>query len=222
MASRFVLHVVTDPLESRLPLGEALRRAAAAGVDAIQVRERGRPADDLLENVRAALGSGCPCVLVNDRVDVALAAQAAGVHLPARGLPVAAARRLLPRTAGWLLGRSVHGVEEARQAARDGADYVTFGHVFQTGSKPGLPPQGVGALRSVVEAAPLPVLAIGGVTPENLGALLQTGCAGVAVIRAVLAADDPGMAAAALRRAMSASRAVPRHPFPQGREPAGV
>ncbi len=222
MAPRFVLHVVTDPLESRLPLPEALRRAASAGVDAIQVREKGRPADELLAHVLAAVGSGCPCVLVNDRVDVALAAKAAGVHLPARSLPVAAARRLLPRAAGWLVGRSVHGVQEAQQAARDGADYVTFGHVFQTGSKPGLPPQGVTTLRQVVEAATVPVLAIGGVTPENVDTLLETGCAGVAVIRAVLAAEDPGGAVAALRRAMAASRATPRHPFPSGREPAGV
>jgi thiamine-phosphate pyrophosphorylase len=108
----------------------------------------------------------------------------------------------------------VHSVEEAEAAARAGADYVTFGHVFQTESKPGLPPQGVVALRRVVAAAPVPVLAIGGITPDNAAPLLETGCAGVAVIRAVLGAEDPGVAVAALRQAMAASRAAPRRPFP--------
>lgn len=214
VGSGFVLHVVTDALESRLPLAAALRAVAGAGADAIQVREKGRPAQALLEGTRAALVSGCPCVLVNDRVDVALAAGAAGVHLPARGLPVALARSLLPRAQGWWLGVSVHAVEDAVAAARDGADYVTFGHVFQTESKPGLPPQGVAALRRVVAAAPLPVLAIGGIAPANVGAILETGCAGVAVIRAVLGAPDPGAAVADLRRALAASAATPRHRFP--------
>lgn len=217
MGAGFVLHVITDAGESRLPLADALRRAVAGGIDAIQVREKGRPAEALLSEAQASLAVGCPCVLINDRVDVALAVGAAGVHLPARGLPVPVARRLAPRSQGWLLGVSVHSVAEALAAARAGADYVTFGHVFQTQSKPGLPPQGVDALRRVVAATPVPVLAIGGISPENIGALLETGCGGVAVIRAVLGADDPGRAAAALRQAMTASPATPRHAFPGGR-----
>ena len=215
----FVLHLVTDRLESRLPLEAALRQATAGGVDAIQVREKGRPAQEVLAATAAALAAGAGQVLVNDRADVALASGATGVHLPARGLPVDTARRLLPRADGWLVGASVHSVAEAQAAAAAGADYVTFGHVFQSDSKPGLPPQGTGALRRVVEAVPVPVLAIGGIEPGNVAAILETGCAGVAVIRSVLAAEDPRRAAAALSAAMAAARGRPRHAFPTGRAP---
>ncbi len=213
------LHVVTDRLESRLPLRAALAAAVRGGVDGIQVREKGHPADVVLEATSEALAAagGRAAVLVNDRADVALIARAGGVHLPARSLPPAGVRALLPRTEGWLLGVSVHSLPEARAAVAAGADYVTFGHIFPTGSKPGLASRGLAALAEVVASVDAPVLAIGGIEPGNVGAVLQTGCAGIAVIRAILGAPDPEAAAAALRAAMARTRARPRYVLVCGR-----
>ncbi len=212
MAEPFALHLVTDRLETRLELSQAIAAAVRGGVDAVQVRDRGEPADAVLQTALAARGAAPHAVLlVNDRADVAMAAGADGVHLPARGLPAGVVRRLLPSAAGWLVGVSVHSVEEARLAAAAGADYVTYGHIFPTGSKPGLPSRGVAALAEVVAAVEIPVLAIGGITPTNVASALETRCAGVAVIRALLQEADPERAAAAFREAMARSGSRPKH-----------
>jgi thiamine-phosphate pyrophosphorylase len=143
---------------------------------------------------------------------VALAVGAEGVHLAAQSMPVQAAVGL---AAGRLLvGRSVHSLAEARDAAASGADYVTFGHVFPTTTHPGVPPRGLSELREIVEAVEVPVLAIGGISIDNLESVLETGCAGVAVISAILSDPDPSRAASRLREALDASRHRPRHPFP--------
>jgi len=207
------LHLVTGPAASRPALVAAVAAAMAGGADAVQVREKAAPALDLLTTCLAladALGGGGR-VLVNDRADVALAAGARGVHLAKKSLPAAAVRAIAPRL---LIGVSVHSVEEARAAARAGADYVTFGSVYPTGSHPGQLPQGLDALAAVVAAVPIPVLAIGGITPANAAALVATGCAGVAVISAILDAPNPRAAAGALRRALDAAPGEPRVLFP--------
>lgn len=199
-----VLHLIADRGESGI-LAAALR----GGVDAVQVRNKAVPAADLLALTRAAAplcAAAGALLLVNDRIDVALAGGADGVHLSARSLPPADARRIYP----GLLGVSVHDVASAVAAAAGGADYVTFGHVFASSSKPGLPPRGPAALRAVVRAVDIPVLAIGGIGPGNAAAVLATGCAGVAVISSILAADEPESAARRLRAALDASPAVPR------------
>ncbi len=209
-----VLHLVTDRQEARGALGAMVASAVRGGVDAVQVREKGRPALDVLVAVREvqqALTGLAALVLVNDRADVALAAGAQGVHLPGRGLPVPVARRLLPRPSGGLLGVSVHSLAEARQAAAEGADYVTFGHVLPTPGKAGLPAAGLDALAAVVEAVEVPVIAIGGIDARSVGRVLATGCAGVAVIRALLQEDDPRRAAAELRAAMDRVARTPRY-----------
>jgi len=150
---------------------------------------------------------------VNDRLDVALAAYADGVHLAAQSLPVADAVQL---AGGHLLvGRSVHSLEEASEAAQAGADYVTFGHVFPTTTHPGLPPRGLAQLQEIVEKVDLPVLAIGGITVDNVEEVLATGCAGIAVISAILSTADPYAAAARLRRALDSSQHQPRTPWRQ-------
>jgi thiamine-phosphate pyrophosphorylase len=156
----------------------AAERAAAEGVDMIQVREKDLEANALYELVRAVLktvkGSGTK-VLVNDRLDVALAAGADGVHLPANGLPVSEVRPLI-----GLVGRSTHSLDAVRQAEAGGADFVVFGPVFET---PGKIPVGVDRLRKVAEATTIPVLAIGGITSENTGAVIAAGAMGIAGIR---------------------------------------
>jgi thiamine-phosphate pyrophosphorylase len=149
---------------------------------------------------------------INDRLDVALALGAGGVHLAAKSLPVRVACEVADGR--LLVGRSVHGLQESIQAAKDGADYLTYGHVFPSTSKPGLPPRGLDELRQIVEVVDIPVLAIGGITIENVDQVLATGCAGIAVISAILSSPEPERAAAELRAALDASSYRPRRPFP--------
>ena len=204
MSAGHALHVIADQRD----LG-ALPAALRSGVGAVQVRNKSLPAADLLAAARRA-GPICRAagvlLLINDRVDVALACGADGVHLAARSLPPADARRIF----GGLVGVSVHDLAGAVAAAAAGADYVTFGHVYPTSSKPGLPPQGLRALAAVVEAVDVPVLAIGGIGPGNAAEVLATGCAGIAVISSILAAENPEVAAHSLRVALDASTATPR------------
>jgi thiamine-phosphate pyrophosphorylase len=138
-------------------------------------------------------------LLINDRLDVALALDAAGVHLAGHSLPTAQARRVLG--AQKLLGVSTHSVEEACQAAAEGADFVVFGPVFETPSKLAYgPPQGLQHLATVIRQVPIPVLAIGGIELANLPQVMAAGAYGVAMIRAVLAAPDPCEATQRLHR----------------------
>jgi len=158
------------------------RAAVEAGIDLIQIRERDLDAAALAALValivEAARGSSTR-VVVNDRLDVAIAAGANGVHLRADSIPIADARRLAPD--GFMVGRSVHTVEEAR-AAR-GADYLIAGTVFPSASKPGAAAWlGVDGLRAIAQVAASPVLAIGGATLDRLHELASTGAAGVAAI----------------------------------------
>lgn len=139
----------------------------------------------------AQAATGCRLV-VNDRVDVALAAEAWGAQLTSRSMAPADARRAAPALA---LGASVHAVAEARAAARDGADWVVAGHVRETASHPGEPGRGLAFVRDVAAAVPIPVLAIGGIRPADVAAVRAAGAAGVAVIRGVWAAADAERAA---------------------------
>lgn len=125
-------------------------------------------------------------VIVNDRVDIALAAGAHGVHLRGDSVPVARVRRICPP--GFLVGRSVHTVEEARAAAD--ADYLIFGPVFTTVSKPGAAPAGLTALEAVARSTTVPVLAVGGITVSGCAAVARTGAAGIAAIGMFAAAGD--------------------------------
>jgi len=161
--------------------GDPISSAEAAirlGVDYIQVREKdldSRALYALVCSIRdAAAGTGTQ-VLVNGRLDIAIAARLDGVHLPGDGLPAARVRPLV-RT----LGSSVHTVEEALAAERDGVDFVIFGPVFET---PGKTPVGLDALRDVTKQVRIPVLAIGGVTEEKIPDVIEAGASGIAAIR---------------------------------------
>jgi thiamine-phosphate pyrophosphorylase len=155
-------------------------RALGRGATIVQLRDPAVTAG-MLEREACRLVVEAPVpVVVSGRVDLALASGAAGVHLPERDLPVAAARRLLG--AGRLVGRSVHSVVAAVEAAEAGADYVVFGSVFASSSHPGRPAAGLEALRRVAAAVRVPVLAIGGVDGERAAACLAAGAAGFAAI----------------------------------------
>lgn len=179
----------TESGPSEQALHECIRNAAAAGVDWIQIREKDLPTRQLDHLVRHAIecaqGAGTK-ILVNDRLDVALAAGAGGIHLGEASLPVAAVSQW-KRSRGnteFTVGVSCHSTEAASAAERDGADYIFFGPVFATPSKAAFgPPQGIERLRAVCAAVRIPVLAIGGITSENAATCIEAGAAGVAAIR---------------------------------------
>jgi thiamine-phosphate diphosphorylase len=158
--------------------------AARAGVHLIQIRERDldpRPLTCLVQRCVAAVSGTRARVLVNDRLDVALAAGAHGVHLRSDSLPAARARSIAPPA--FLIGRSVHSRDEAVRAAEgEGLDYLLFGTVFDTVSKPGATPAGVAGLAEVAAATRLPVIAVGGMSGSTVQALRNTGAAGFAAI----------------------------------------
>ncbi len=215
MACRFQIHLVTNRGSVRGDLLGAIGAALRGGVDWVQVREKTGPALELYEITRRIVPDARKAgvgTLVNDRIDVALAAGADGVHLAAESLPPGVARGLLGK---HIIGVSVHRLEEAREAANAGADYVTFGHVYPTSSKPGLPPRGIRGLAELVESVDIPVVAIGGIDASNVREVLGTGCAGVAIISAIIAAGSPGSEARRLRRVVDDSRHHPRHLLPE-------
>jgi thiamine-phosphate pyrophosphorylase len=162
----------------------AISRNLAAGPNWIQIREKDLPARELYELARQVLQLPNPCgveILVNTRLDVALAAGAAGAHLPAVSPPPQFWRRLTP--IGFRIGVSCHSVEEVRQAEQEGADYVFFGPVFDPISKrPELLARGLGALSRAAMSVQIPVVALGGITAENMRACISNGAAGVAGI----------------------------------------
>lgn len=215
-----VLHVVSDRRCEGVNLEDALVSTAAGGADVLQIREKRAPASDTY-TLCQAIASRCrelatpPRLFVNDRLDIALAVDASGIHLSSRSLPVAVARRVLER-ANWMgmIGVSVHSLEEAREAASAGADYLTFGHIFASESHRGQPPRGLLALTRVVDAVHVPVIAIGGIDVTNVGPVLATGCAGVAVIGAVLGSPNVVQATIALKAQMAAASTPPKVAFP--------
>ena len=180
-----IICVVTDGRGDTLRTVARIRAAAEAGVDLVQIREPHLPDRALLELTRQAcdIAQGTSTrIVVNDRLDVALEANAHGVHL--RGCSYSAARVRAIVTSEFLIGRSVHDLDEAVSAAREGGcNYLLFGTVFPSGSKPeGHRVAGLQALSEVCGRVTLPVIAIGGVTPATAGDIPRTGAAGIAAI----------------------------------------
>jgi thiamine-phosphate diphosphorylase len=163
----------------------------------VQLRKKGDPARELLavgEEVRGLTREAGALLFVNDRLDVALALGADGVHLGPHDLPVDAVRHHAPT--GFLIGRSADDPDVARRAVADGADYIGCGTVYPTATKADAGEViGVRGLRRIAEAVPVPVLAIGGITVERAPEVAATGAAGVAVVGAVMGAPDPEAAA---------------------------
>jgi thiamine-phosphate pyrophosphorylase len=204
------LYVILDPTASggRDPvvLADAV---LAAGGRWLQLRDKAATTRDLAALARRLLARtrvAGGLLIVNDRLDVALAVGADGVHLGQDDLPTADARRL---ASGLVVGVSTHSVEQARQAQEHGADYVALGSIYPTGSKAGFQLVGVGALRRVRPHVRGPLVAIGGITAERVPELLAAGADGVAVISAIGAARDPGAATAAFLSAFRGPRVPP-------------
>ncbi len=163
-----------------VPTAEAGMGAVEMGATLLQLRDPAATVRALEAEAESLVGLSPVPLVVNARIDLAMAARAQGVHLPEADLPVSAARRLLGDRA--LVGRSVHSIAAALEAQAQGADYVVFGPIFASGSHPEQPPVGIDALRELAAALSVPVLAIGGVDAERAAGCMEAGAAGFAAI----------------------------------------
>jgi thiamine-phosphate pyrophosphorylase len=202
-AVNFDLYLVTDRNQTGgRDLLWVLEQALDGGVKAIQLREKdlsGRDLFSLAEKVGKLCQAYNAALFINDRIDVALAVDAAGVQLSQTSLPVVTARALLgPQK---LIGVSTHSLRENKEAEQAGADFVLFGPVYFTASKAAYgAPQGLPALKTIVDNISLPVYAIGGITPENIESTKKLGVRGVALISAIVSAESPKETAAKMLR----------------------
>jgi thiamine-phosphate pyrophosphorylase len=193
------LYVVTDAGHAPQRVEEVVRAACAGGADVVQLRRKG---DDglstlrLAERCRVLTAASGVLLVVNDRLDVAMAVDADGVHLGQDDLPVAVARRLWP---GRIVGRSTHSLAQALAAVGEGADYLGVGPVFATPTKPGRPAVGLSYVGEAAEGLRIPWFAIGGIDASNAAAVLGAGARRIAVVRAVCDAPDVERAARSLR-----------------------
>lgn len=201
---RPIVALVTDRNLAGGPdaLIDAVARAVDNGVNLVQMREK-----DLPDAVQLALAqrlrevtSGKALLFINDSVSIAEASGADGVHLSENSRSITSARARAARP--LLIGRSVHGVDAAREAATQGADLLVVGTVYDSPTHPGQPPAGVGLIGWCAQPG-VPVLGIGGITAQNAGAVMQAGASGVAVISAILGSADPAEAATQLAAAIS-------------------
>jgi thiamine-phosphate pyrophosphorylase len=200
-----------NPPQNNAVLLDKIAQLSAAGVDWIQIREKDLSGKDCAALVEAALrlaatSSGKSTkIIVNDRLDVALSAGAHGIHLGEQSLSLPAVRKLLKDRSvspDFLVGVSCHSIDAARLAEQQGAHYIFFGPVFATPSKISFgPPQGLSALEQVSRSLTIPVLAIGGITLENVSSCISAGASGIAAIRLFQNATDPAALIACLRHA---------------------
>jgi thiamine-phosphate pyrophosphorylase len=188
------LIVITDKIMAApRDLFEVVRQCLQAGAPAIQLRDKNASARDLLgqaQVLRDLTLEHHALLFVNDRLDVALAARADGVQLGPDDIPIVAVRAAVPDD--FLIGASVDDPDAARAAQRDGANYIGCGAVFGTQSKAEAANEAIGVeqLRTVVRAATIPVVGIGGITPDNIASVAETGAAGAAVISAVMRSNN--------------------------------
>jgi thiamine-phosphate pyrophosphorylase len=202
----FRLLLVTDRRQTKgRPLVPLLQRVLTAAAPAIQLRERDLSARELMtlaREVQALTASHRSQLLINDRIDVALALEGVGVHLRSNSLPVPVARQMLG--AQRLLGISVHAVEEAVQAESQGVDYIVLGPIYETPSKQMFgPPLGIHTLEKACKLVRVPILGIGGVTAARAREMRRAGAFGAAVVTAILSATDVESAASELLDAVT-------------------
>lgn len=185
---------------------EIVEAAIEGGIDVVQLREKNASAREryvLGQKLRALTDEAGVPLLVNDRIDLAMAINADGVHLGQSDIPVTVARDLLGPDA--IIGCSTSYVETAQEAEEAGADYLGVGAVYQTGSKPvddetnGIGPE---RIAEIADAVSIPVIGIGGIIPDNARAVVEAGATGVSVISAITTADDPAAATESLRSAV--------------------
>jgi thiazole tautomerase (transcriptional regulator TenI) len=195
------LHVITSGRHSLQEVLRMAQEAFAGGMNYLHIREKQRTARECMDWVMA-LADIIPkeCLIVNDRVDVAAASDCRGSHLAYHSLAPGEARRVL-REGQWI-GRSIHSMAEAEEACAQGVDYLLYGHIFPSGSKPGIAPRGTTELARLTKTFTTPVIGIGGITPENAGEVLMAGCSGVAVLSGITDSVEVRRATKAYRQAL--------------------
>ena len=199
------LTVITDTtVQTRYSHQKLAEMACRGGADAIQLRDKNLPDDEFVavaHRVREICHRHGALLIVNDRVEAALRADADGVHVGRTDTPVRSARAMLGSSA--IIGTSAGSVDEAREAEKAGANYIGFGHIFATSSKhKATPPVGIATLAAACAAVKIPVIAVGGINETNLAEVMRSGAWGVAVVAAVCAAENPEIATAQLRAAI--------------------
>lgn len=209
------LYIITDRRQTiDRPLERVIQQALAGGARFFQLREKDLSARELYtlgERLSLLIRSQGGFLLINDRIDVALALEADGVHLPQKGLTANQARKLLG--SHKLIGVSAHTWEEALKAQEDGADFITFGPVFRTPSKARYgEPVGLNSLQKISKFLNIPLLALGGVKVENALSCLEAGADGLAVISAVLAAPDVTEVVKSFLKTLFEKRVQKSHP----------
>ncbi len=194
------LHVVSTGKQSREMFVKVVQRIHKY-VDAIHIRERTWSAKELTDVIHALIEKEVPPekIIVNDRIDVAYVMKIKGVQLAHHSVDSALVRGVFP---SLQIGSSVHSSEEAIIAEEKGANHLFYGHIFPTASKPGVMPRGLDNLQKVTGKVMIPVIAIGGITPENTKGILAAGSGGVAVLSGILLANDPLQAAKEYRKAL--------------------
>lgn len=208
------LHVLTDTvLQTRFSHVELTRLAIAGGADTIQFRQKSGSTREMIETARK-MKQMCTdagvTFIVNDRVDVAIAAEADGVQLGQDDFPIPLARKLLGENR--VIGGSAVTLKEAKKCFEERADYIGFGPVYPTTSKADVAPAtGIDLLEEVVKAIPLPIIAIGGVDAENTSEVMKTGAHGIAVISSVCCQENPEQATRALYQALHGGRLGGHH-----------
>lgn len=203
MSIDFRLYLITDRKVATKPLPEAVRLALEGGVRAVQLREKDLPVRELLslaQELRSSTRKFGAKLFINDRADVAVAVDADGVHLGHQSIPANAARKVVGTS--MLIGVSTHNLDEAKAAAADGADFITFGPIFETPSKVKHgAPVGLNDIKRLITEVAIPVFAIGGIYGGNIQQVVMSGVAGVAMISAILAAPDIRTAASKFAQA---------------------
>jgi thiamine-phosphate pyrophosphorylase len=192
MAIDFRLYLITDRKVATKPLPEAVRLALEGGVKAVQLREKDLPVRELLalaQELRAITREFGAKLFINDRVDVAVAVGADGVHLGHQSMPPEAVRKAAGK--GLLIGVSTHNAEEAMAAEAGGADFITFGPIFVTPSKAEYgEPVGLNAIIPLKSDVKIPIFALGGINSGNIRQIITSGASGIAMISAILSAPD--------------------------------
>ena len=205
----YLLYLVTDAGLSRgRGQAEIVQAAIRGGATIVQYREKAASTRRMIEEAAGLLGicraAGVPFI-VNDRLDVALAVDADGIHVGQDDMPAFVARRLIGKKK--ILGVSAGSVDEARRAVDDGADYIGASPVFSTPTKPDAPPPlGIDGLRAMSRAVSIPVVAIGGINQGNAATIMEAGAAGIAVVSAIVGAEDVEAAARCLREVLEKVR----------------
>ncbi len=193
LAGQLAVYVIADPDQTRRNILDDVNAALSGGATAVQLRAKtmtDRAALQLAKRLRQLCRNHDALFIINDRLDLALAAEADGVHLGVDDLPVTAARSLVPKE--FVIGYSPQVDNEVAQAEANGADYIGIGPVFATGSKPDAGDAiGLGALRRRVRLTSLPGVGIGGINVSNAADVISAGAVGVSVISAILSAPDP-------------------------------